>query len=1484
MFQKWNRWTLCKIVFAWLFILSQLTAGLAGTAAAAPETRTVTVSEAVEEAADWIANQGPIADDWYAYALSKAGRMVDGGYLDAAAARVPDLNGTTLRTTYAKLAIGVTAAGGDASSFAGVNLLEALYNSNQLAAQGNNALIYTLLALDSGNYPVPESAVWTRDKLIDAILQKQIPNQGWALYDHDTKADIDLTGSVLWALAPYKGQPEVAAAVTAAVSWLASQVKDNGDFTADRSNSNSVSMALLGLSLHGMDGRQGAFLKAGGNLVSSLFAYMNADGGFSYQTGSAPDGFSTYQALLALIAFNALTGGEGGSYEVPVAPGLEPDAARVFIHIETPDGTIAEGFETAGTPLEALQLLTARNDITFATSEDPFFEVYRIGDVSKNTADGYDYWGFNIKRDGVWTDDWDWKNAALQNGDEIAVFYGPFGASDMLDKIELTPAEPNINEPFQVKVTKFSNGTSVTADVYVAVGNTVARTNAEGIAYFPDGYSAGDKQISVTGDLVNGFPTVIRGVVHLLPYVTVEGPEGTLVSGMGDGGNVFEALRSTVTEVVYTDGMYFSVDAINGIEANDANWWGFALNRNGQWIETGAWNKTAVQAGDRILVYYSALDTQLVDSVAVTPAAPVAGQSFQIAVQQRDWQGVSPASGVKVTVGSTAVTTDAAGIAAFPNGLPMGTYPVLITGYRDGAAPLIVKHTTKLTVAPASTGGGSDTPVVPSVTVQVHGGEKGGSIVTSQSVALQDGDTPYTVLVRLLGESRVESAGSDATLYVKGIDGLMEFDHGAKSGWVYSVNCSLPSTSAGAYQLKNGDRLLWWYSLDSGDDLGASCAPQSGGGSSAPAAAPGNKSDIDDAIAGLAIGYNNTAPASPNIRTVAVLNEGRRMAAEEARKLLEELAANQVSVRKQAETGEETSLADSKGEVLLHIPAQALRQATEFAIEELKDGSRPELLSSVYEFGPSGTSFDKPVYISITAPFFDQTDSLAMAWLNEETNEWIPIPAVFDLETGVITGVVDHFTKFAVIDKSKLSDSKPVTDVSASIAAAVRYVLQDGELSDWEAYALAAAGERVPASYLASVEAQLIERDGVFRNVTDFERLVIGVTAASGDPQHIAGYNLMEMIVNNERMTRQGTNGPIFALVALDLAEYDPPADALWNREKLVKWLLDQQNESGGWPLAPGDASNVDVTAMALTALAPHQGTDAVQTAVGKALSWLSEQQLNSGGFALEGQENSESAAQVLLALAALGIGEHDPRFVKEGNTVVGNVISFQQEDGGFAHLRGEPSGAIPTEQALLALAMFRQAALPEAVKEEQPAGYADERDISSWAMQDVYKARSYGLMEGVGNERFSPLAPLTRAQFVTLLLRQLKIESALTAESGFTDVPPDSWYAGAVAAAANRGLLNGIAEGVFAPDRSITRQEMSLLLMRAFKLSAPETDGASFTDLAEAAPEAAAAIQAVHQAGFMQGDPSGAFRPNDSVTREMAAVVMVRVYEKMLD
>ncbi len=249
--------------------------------------------------------------------------------------------------------------------------------------------------------------------------------------------------------------------------------------------------------------------------------------------------------------------------------------------------------------------------------------------------------------------------------------------------------------------------------------------------------------------------------------------------------------------------------------------------------------------------------------------------------------------------------------------------------------------------------------------------------------------------------------------------------------------------------------------------------------------------------------------------------------------------------------------------------------------------------------------------------------------------------------------------------------------------------------SEWLVIALARSGRDVPDSYYDSVVKAVQSAKGQLseKKSTEYARTILALTAIGKDPTDVGGYDLLARLADMDDVTYQGINGAIFALLALDSGKYDVPAAAEGGtqvtRDGLVAYILAQQLSDGGWALS-GTSADPDVTAMALQALAPYRtGDETVDAAVDKGVQLLSDMQLSDGGYSSWGTLNSESCAQVLIALATLGIDPvSDSRFVKNGLTVLDALLAYAVS-GGFRHTVDGEADAIATEQALCALTAY---------------------------------------------------------------------------------------------------------------------------------------------------------------------------------------------------
>lgn len=285
---------------------------------------------------------------------------------------------------------------------------------------------------------------------------------------------------------------------------------------------------------------------------------------------------------------------------------------------------------------------------------------------------------------------------------------------------------------------------------------------------------------------------------------------------------------------------------------------------------------------------------------------------------------------------------------------------------------------------------------------------------------------------------------------------------------------------------------------------------------------------------------------------------------------------------------------------------------------------------------------------------------------------------------------------------AELKDNKSITDRHEEDG---KYIQNLGTPSvgsiggEWAVIGLLRSGLTVSDDYYEAVVKYVKENIDEnsrlhWAKSTDNSRIILALTALGKDVTNVGGYNLLLGLNDMAYIQKQGLNGPIWALIALDSGNYVIPQGDV-TREKLVQVILDAQLADGGWALS-GNAADADMTGMALQALATYYNSNInVRSAVDKAIETLSSMQNEDGTFSAFGGNGgrvptSESTAQIVVALTALGINPHtDARFIKNGNSAVDGLLSFTVEGGGFKHLADGALDGMATEQGYYALTAY---------------------------------------------------------------------------------------------------------------------------------------------------------------------------------------------------
>ncbi|MER1998296.1 MAG: S-layer homology domain-containing protein [Lysinibacillus sp.] len=417
---------------------------------------------------------------------------------------------------------------------------------------------------------------------------------------------------------------------------------------------------------------------------------------------------------------------------------------------------------------------------------------------------------------------------------------------------------------------------------------------------------------------------------------------------------------------------------------------------------------------------------------------------------------------------------------------------------------------------------------------------------------------------------------------------------------------------------------------------------------------------------------------------------------------------------------------------------------------------------------------------------------------------------------------------------------------------------------EWVVIGLARGGAQVPAKYFETYYQNLVkevvaQKGQLHRyKYTEYSRVIIALSAIGRDAKNVGGYDLTKPLEEISNVVWQGVNGPIFALIALDTWQYATPA-----RDQLVDAILQAQLLDGGFTLS-GDVADLDLTAMAIQALAPYADDAKVAPALQRAMAKMN-------ALAANGYTSAETAAQVITAYTAMGIDA--PAHVQQMQAF------YNAADGGFRHVLAETkANGMATEQATYALAAYNrmQAGQLSLYNMQDTRGtFTDTK--TSWASAYIDEAVALGLLKGYSDGTFKPNNQLTRTQAISIIVRAAKLTNKATAPyqdlGNMVDATKNE-----IAAAYEAGLIkyNG---GTFNPHKKITRMQLGLILLRAYNVQhAPfkAKHSVTYSDTAHLHAEEQLALAFLAEYGIATGS-NGRFNPANPTTRAQRANMSVQ-------
>ena len=289
----------------------------------------------------------------------------------------------------------------------------------------------------------------------------------------------------------------------------------------------------------------------------------------------------------------------------------------------------------------------------------------------------------------------------------------------------------------------------------------------------------------------------------------------------------------------------------------------------------------------------------------------------------------------------------------------------------------------------------------------------------------------------------------------------------------------------------------------------------------------------------------------------------------------------------------------------------------------------------------------------------------------------------------------------ALVSLFSLAFSSPMKDRFIGIDPILKKYDSKRDLTDWEAIVLGVNGMKIKTQFLATpyftkLEREIKQNKGECKLVTDYARIVLVYKSHGKDPTRIAGYDFIKKIVNFKGMQNQGINAYIWALIALFGQGDEITAP-------LVEAILSYRQTDGGFGISPQKPdkpprSDVDLTAMAITALAPYRTEKFDESFIeDDAVQFLARHLAENGTFvsAFGGEANSESICQVIIALCAANIEITDTRFAFDGKNPLEALDAYRLPDGQYAHVTGDSglkADPIATRQAALAISAYQKA------------------------------------------------------------------------------------------------------------------------------------------------------------------------------------------------
>jgi hypothetical protein len=1136
-------------------------------------------------------------------------------------------------TDNARVILALSSLGIDATDFEGYDFVTPLTDSNWVTSQSINNTIFALIALDSKPYLAENTAI--RATYAAHILSLQNDDGGWAL-DGDT-TDADTTAMALQSLVPYGAQEEVYSAIQRGLAALLT-VQDQtvgGFYSGGLYNSQSAAQVIVALTAMNTapTGTNWTVMGGGNPLTALLSFYVEGSYGFKNTLSDAGiNQMATEQGAYSLVAYDRYAKEQTRLYDMSdMFPAPKSDDAAV--QSVTVNGTaaspIADNPHTFSVELPFGTDKAAATVVVTATDEKATVST-------PATDDGGATWTFTVTAEDGDTAVTYTLSVTVASGVDKSALFMAIQTADALNSADYSPESwANLATALTNAKTQYDSTTAnqievniVTNALNTAIGNLISANDTITV-------TVSVEKFTVNGEYIVE-PTIITVPRNSTASYTVK---ELLKAKYPDKDSA--AFRG---EDNYMRGVWDTAYQGNSSVDGSPHYSGYLSEKDESALSGWMYSVNNVFPSQGIA------EKQLNDGDVVR---------FQYTIVKGDVGGSSDGLGASSLADKDALTAKIAEIraadaesdygAAYVNALAVlknlaSTQPEVNAALANLAPFVAVTNITGVTAAAEA---GQDVNL---------SGTVAPSNATNKTIVWSVKDANITG-ASISGSTLSTTAAGTVTVTATIANGTSSGDYTQDFNITVAANAAQLLAAAKAAKIAEINAVT--NGLNEAEYTAASW-------SALQAAIAGAVAEVQNATSIAEVNAVQVPSTSGLVALAVELAEAKAARIAQINAVDDGLNPDDYTTESWAELQNAISSA-----------VQAVTAATDLAaVTQVAIPTTGVLVAKPAGKTLSGISItNQPTKTTYTVG-----DALDLAGLTVRANysddsfatvtpdSTSPANGAILSTMGTVTVTVTYQGKTATFSVTVNAAQQPVTYQTA-LNGSLAWILSHtsnptvGSVGgEWAILARARAGKNDTAwfnTYLAALDNAIANVNDALMSRTDYERVVLAVSALGLDASSYKGHDLTEIF---KTYSDAGTvNNQIFALIALNSKGYQGDAD------KYLTQLLTLQHGDNGWGL---DAtSDVDITAMALQALAPYYSNATVKAAVDKAVEWLNQQSV----------ADAEGNAQIIVAFSALSI---------DAASYVEKLLTYyDSESGGFR--RAGNANAMATEQAAYALAAY---------------------------------------------------------------------------------------------------------------------------------------------------------------------------------------------------